>query len=110
MFDIQIAFTFFLFFLFLIESTVFLYMNKKNQFVDNKYYLQYKEYNPTLFTLAKLLLLLVIISAIYSPSSLAARSIKLGAYIAGILYCIVALIFLWSCLCHIRKTNTNITS
>jgi hypothetical protein len=105
MFDIQPAFTSLIFFLFIIESVVFLYMNKKNQVVDNKYYIQYKKYNPTLFTAIKLLFLSVIVISIYFPSSLAARSIKLGAYIAGILYCMVALNFLWSCLYHIKKTK-----
>jgi heme/copper-type cytochrome/quinol oxidase subunit 2 len=81
--------------LFIVESSVFIYAVKFNKNINDKYYEKYRHNNPISLALTKLLILGGIVYLAAFPGVLALRSGELGAYIAGFLYCYVALRFLW---------------
>lgn len=95
--------------LFFIESAIFILFAKNKADTKDKYYKKYKNHNLTAFTFVKGLIIGCVVYIVRFPGVLALGSGKLGAYIIGILYCIIALKFLWHSLSYFfsRKKETK---
>ena len=78
---------------FISESLVFIIMVVQGKEIDDSYFRKYKGNNLFLFTLAKALIVAVIIYIMLFPGGFVGSG-RLGGYIIGVLYCFISLRFL----------------
>jgi hypothetical protein len=85
------------------ESIFFILLAVKGQDIDDMYFRKYRGYNLFWFTLAKAIIVAVVVYIILFPEGLILGSGKLGGYIIGVLYCYIALRFLGNCRTYYRR-------
>jgi hypothetical protein len=79
------------------ESIFFIILVVQGKDIDDSYFRKYKGNNLFLFTLAKAIIVAVVIYIILFPGGLVLGSGRFGGYIIGALYCFISLRFLRNC-------------
>ena len=99
----QNIFSLLLFITFIAESIFFVISVVHGKDIDDSYFRKYKGNNLFLFTLAKAIIVAVVIYIILFPGGLVLGSGRFGGYIIGVLYCFIALRFLRNCRTYYSK-------
>ncbi|MBU1709885.1 MAG: hypothetical protein KKE17_07775 [Proteobacteria bacterium] len=89
----QTIFSLILLIAFIAESIFFILLVVQDKEIDDSYFRKYKDKNLFLFTLAKAIIVGLVIYVILFPGGLVLGSGRIGGYIIGVLYCFIALRF-----------------